>query len=200
MLSNSIDIMTPNPIDQDRENLRARKFMMWLFLVSSFIFFAGLTSGYIVYTAGDPSRGIKTLLPEVFKYSTLVILLSSVTMHLAYSAGKKLQFSKQNLYLAITIVLGIAFLLFQFQAWVTLFNQGVTFVNPNASHSFIYVFTAAHLLHIVVGLVLLFKALTGKLTGISPVRNTFRLEVTSIFWHFIDILWIYLYVFLLLNQ
>lgn len=195
-----MDIMTQKPIDQDRENLKARKFMMWLFLVSSFIFFAGLTSGFIVYTAGDPSRGIKFLLPEVFKYSTAVILLSSGTMHLAYNAGKKLQFVKQNLYLGLTITLGFAFLLLQFQAWVTLFNQGVTFVNPNASNSFIYVFTAAHLLHIIVGIVLLFKALTGKLISISPVRNTFRLEVTSIFWHFIDILWIYLYVFLLLNQ
>lgn len=192
--------MTQKPIDQDRENLKARKFMMWLFLVSSFIFFAGLTSGFIVYTAGDPSRGIKIILPDVFKYSTSVIILSSLTMHLAYLSGKRLQFSKQNLYLSITIVLGIAFLLFQVQAWITLFNLGATFVNPNASHSFIYVFTAAHLLHILVGIILLFRAFTGRLTTISPVRNTFRLEVTSIFWHFIDILWIYLYVFLLLNQ
>ncbi|MEJ6980800.1 heme-copper oxidase subunit III [Pedobacter sp. P351] len=192
--------MTQKHIDQDRENLKARKFMMWLFLVSSFIFFAGLTSGFIVYTAGDPSRGIKILLPQVFKYSTAVIILSSISMHWAYLSGKRLQFSKQNLYLSITIILGIAFLLFQVQAWITLFNQGVTFVNPNASHSFIYVFTAAHLLHIIVGIILLFRAFTGKLTNVSPVRNNFRLEATSIFWHFIDILWIYLYVFLLLNQ
>ena len=192
--------MTQKHIDQDRENLKARKFMMWLFLVSSFIFFAGLTSGFIVYTAGDPSRGIKILLPQVFKYSTAVIILSSISMHWAYLSGKKLQFNKQNLYLSITIILGIAFLLFQVQAWITLFNQGVTFVNANASHSFIYVFTAAHLLHIIVGLILLIRAFSGKLTNVSPVRNNFRLEVTSIFWHFIDILWIYLYVFLLLNQ
>ncbi|MGV3507771.1 MAG: cytochrome c oxidase subunit 3 [Sphingobacteriaceae bacterium] len=193
--------MTQKPIEQDRENLKARKFMMWLFLVSSFIYFAGLTSGYIVYTAGHPSRGIKTILPEVFQYSTIAIILSSVTMHLAYLAGKKLQFSKQNIYLVITALLGVVFFVLQYQAFEILFNRGVVFSgNPNASQSFIYVFVASHLLHIGMGILLLIRALSGKLTTISPVRNTFRLEVTSIFWHFIDILWIYLYVFLLLNQ
>ncbi|HEX8378416.1 MAG TPA: cytochrome c oxidase subunit 3 [Pedobacter sp.] len=192
--------MAQKIIEQDRENFKARKFMMWLFLVSSFIYFAGLTSGFIVYTAGDPSRGIKTLLPDVFKYSTAVIILSSLTMHLAYLAGKRLQFKKQNAYLILTALLGIIFFVLQTKAWSILFNQGVPFVNINASHSFIYVFTASHLLHIVVGVILLLRAINFYLNKISPVKNNFRLEVTSIFWHFIDILWIYLYVFLLLNQ
>jgi cytochrome c oxidase subunit 3 len=192
--------MAQKIIEQDRENFKARKFMMWLFLVSSFIYFAGLTSGFIVYTAGDPSRGIKTLLPDVFKYSTAAIIISSLTMHLAYLAGKRLQFKKQNLYLIATILLGMLFFFLQLKAWSILFNQGVPFVNINASHSFIYVFTASHLVHIAVGVILLLRALNVNVNKISPVKNTFRLEVTSIFWHFIDILWIYLYVFLLLNQ
>ncbi|HEY0055905.1 MAG TPA: cytochrome c oxidase subunit 3 [Pedobacter sp.] len=192
--------MAQKIIEQDRENFKARKFMMWLFLVSSFIYFAGLTSGFIVYTAGDPSRGIKTLLPDVFKYSTAVIILSSLTMHLAYLAGKRLQFQKQNACLILTATLGVIFFVLQTKAWSILFNQGVPFVNINASHSFIYVFTASHLLHIVVGVILLLRAINFNLHKISPVKNNFRLEVTSIFWHFIDILWIYLYVFLLLNQ
>jgi cytochrome c oxidase subunit 3 len=192
--------MAQKIIEQDRENFKARKFMMWLFLVSSFIYFAGLTSGFIVYTAGDPSRGIKTLLPDVFKYSTVAIIISSLTMHLAYMAGKRLQFKKQNLYLIATILLGVLFFFLQLKAWSILFNQGVPFVNINASHSFIYVFTASHLLHIAVGVILLLRALNVNVNKISPVKNNFRLEVTSIFWHFIDILWIYLYVFLLLNQ
>jgi cytochrome c oxidase subunit III len=188
-------------IEKDRENFRARKFMMWLFLVSSFIFFAGLTSGYIVYTAGHPSRGINTILPNVFAYSSGVIVLSSITMHIAYLAGKRLQFKKQNAYLILTLLLGVIFFILQLQSWGTLFNRGIVFSgNPNASQSFLYVFIAAHLLHIAVGIVLLLRALAFKPQNISPVRNTFRLEATSIFWHFVDILWIYLYVFLLLNQ
>lgn len=192
--------MTQNLLEQEREGMKARKFMMWLFLVSSFIYFAGLTSGFIVYTAGDPSRGIKTLLPEAFKYSTVIIILSSLTMHLAYLAGKKVNFSQQRLFVLLTILLGVAFFYSQLQAWSTLFNQGITFVNVNASNSFIYVFTASHLLHILMGIIILFRALPGKIAKTSQERNIYRLEVTGIFWHFIDILWIYLYVFLLLNQ
>ncbi len=188
-------------MEQDKVNLGAKKFLMWLFLVSSFIYFAGLTSGFIVYTAGSPNRGIKTLLPTAFMYSTAVILISSVTMHLAVRAGKRLQYDKQKLFLVLTMVLGILFFVIQLQAWKALISQGVYFsFNRNASQSFIYVFTGSHLLHIVAGLFLLAGALIGRLTGISQVRNVFRLEITSIFWHFIDILWIYLYIFLLLNQ
>ena len=162
LLDNMISYSMAQPsIEHERDSLKARKFMMWLFLVSSFIYFAGLTSGFIVYTAGDPSRGIKFILPDVFKFSTLAIVLSSVTMHLAYLSAKKEQISKQNLYLGITILLGLAFFVLQVQAWGIMFNQGVPFVNINASHSFVYVFTASHLLHILVGIILLLHALRG---------------------------------------
>ncbi|WP_187774760.1 heme-copper oxidase subunit III [Pedobacter sp. BS3] len=192
--------MAQIPTEQDRQNLKAKKFLVWLFIVSSFILFAGFTSGFIVYTAGSPNRGIKTILPHTFIYSTAIIILSSVTMHLAYLSGKRLQFGKQKLFLVLTILLGIAFFYAQLTAWGTLIKQGVYFINYNASQSFIYVFTGMHLLHIFAGLIMVLTALIGKIRNISQVRNMFRLETTSIFWHFIDILWIYIYVFLLLNQ
>ncbi|NEU08731.1 heme-copper oxidase subunit III [Flavihumibacter sp. R14] len=185
---------------EDKQNLKAKKFLVWLFIISSFMIFAGLTSGYIVYTAGSPDRGLKTILPQAFKYSTVIIILSSITMHLAYKAAKRLRFNQQMMYLAATIVLGILFMVVQFYAWQVLTRQGVYFVNYNASQSFIYVFTGFHMLHIFAGILMLVNSLTGALKRIPQVRNLFRLEVTSIFWHFIDILWIYLYVFLLLNQ
>jgi cytochrome c oxidase subunit III len=185
---------------EDKQNLKAKKFLVWLFIISSFMIFAGLTSGFIVYTAGSPDRGLKTILPQAFKYSTAIIILSSLTLHLAYRAAKRLQFDRQKLYLAATIVLGIAFMVVQFEAWQVLTRQGVYFVNYNASQSFIYVFTGFHMLHIFAGLLMLVNSLFGAFGKIGQVRNLFRLEVTSIFWHFIDILWIYLYVFLLLNQ
>ena len=173
---------------------------MWLFVISSFMMFAALTSGFIVYTEGNAERGIKVLLPKAFIYSSIIILLSSVTMHLAYLSGRKLDFSKQKLYTVLTILLGIAFFFSQYNAWSVLTEAGAFFVNYNASQSFIYVFTGAHLLHIFAGIIMLIYSLVGKIRNIPQVRNLFRLEVTSIFWHFIDILWIYLYVFLLLNQ
>lgn len=185
---------------EDKQNLKAKKFLVWLFIISSFMIFAGLTSGFIVYTAGSPDRGLKTILPQAFKYSTVIIILSSITMHFAYKAAKRLQFGQQKMYLAATIVLGILFMVVQFYAWQMLTRQGVYFVNYNASQSFIYVFTGFHMLHIFAGILMLVNSLTGAFKKIPQVRNLFRLEVTSIFWHFIDILWIYLYVFLLLNQ
>ena len=191
--------MDQTPIE-DIQSLKARKFLMWLFVISSFMMFAALTSGFIVYTEGNAERGIKVLLPKAFIYSTIIIIISSVTMHLAYLSGKKLDFSKQKLYTVLTIVLGIAFFISQYSAWKVLTDAGAYFVNYNASQSFIYVFTGAHLLHIFAGIIMLIYSLIGKTRNIPQVRNIFRLEVTSIFWHFIDILWIYLYVFLLLNQ
>ena len=185
---------------EDKQNLKAKKFLVWLFIISSFMIFAGLTSGFIVYTAGSPDRGLKTILPEAFLYSAAIIVLSSITMHLAYLSAKKLQFGLQKLYLVITIVLGLSFMAMQFYGWQLLTGQGVYFVNYNASQSFIYVFTGLHMLHIIAGVVMLINSLVGSVRNIAQVRNLFRLETTSIFWHFIDILWIYLYVFLLLNQ
>ncbi len=185
---------------QDMQSLKARKFLMWLFVISSFMMFAALTSGFIVYSEGNAERGIKVLLPKIFIYSTVIIIISSITMHLAYLSAKKLDFSKQKIYTILTILLGVVFFICQYSAWSVLTESGAYFVNSNASHTFIYVFTGAHLLHIFAGLIMLVYSLIGKMRNIPQVRNLFRLEVTSIFWHFIDILWIYLYVFLLLNQ
>ncbi len=187
-------------VEQDKMNLKAKKFLVWLFVISSFMLFAALTSGFIVYTAGSVERGIKISLPQAFIYSTAVIFISSFTMHMAYLSGKRLQFDKQKLYLIITILLGLLFFGLQLYSWDYLINQGIYFVNPNASQSFLYVFTGAHLIHVFAGILMLITAWVGKVKNIPQTRNLFRLEVTSIFWHFIDILWIYLYVFLLLNQ
>ncbi|WP_202616967.1 cytochrome c oxidase subunit 3 [Arcticibacter tournemirensis] len=191
---------TQVPMEQDKLNLRPKKFLMWLFVITTFMLFAALTSGFIVYTAGSPARGIKMVLPDIFLYSTSVILLSSVTMYLAYRAGKTLRFGKQTLFLVLTILLGVLFCVLQIRSWQTFISQGVYFINPNASQSFLYVFTGAHLLHIFAGLLMLIHALRGRLRNIPQVKNLFNLELTSIFWHFLGLLWLYLYVFLLLNQ
>jgi cytochrome c oxidase subunit 3 len=186
--------------EQDKINFKAKKFLVWLVVISSFMLFAALTSGFIVYTGGSVDRGLKIILPQAFKISTALILLSSFIMHMAYTSAKRLQFDRQKLYLLLTLVLGIGFFVLQLSAWKTLISQGVYFVNTNASQSFIYVFTGAHLVHVFAGLLFVFSAWLGKARNIPQENNLFRLEVAAIFWHFIDILWIYLYVFLLLNQ
>lgn len=179
---------------------KAKKFSLWLGMIGMFMMFAALSSGFIVYTQGGIDKGIKTILPAAFIYSTIAIVLSSVTMHLAYSSAKKMEFRKQIIYLLATIALGIVFFIIQLDAWGILTERGVYFINNNASQSFIYIFTGMHLAHILAGLAVLIRALIGKLNNIPQINNVFRMELASIFWHFLDVLWIYIYVFLLLNQ
>lgn len=192
--------MNQSIIDKERLNLQPKKFSMWLFIITSFMLFAAFTSGFIVYTQGSVNKGIKIVLPHAFIFSTIVIIISSATMYLAFRAAKQLQFEKQRQFLWLTLLLGIAFFCLQFYAWSILVKMGVYLINPNASQSFIYIFTGVHLVHILAGLILVANSLVGSYRNSPPVKNLFRLEMTSIFWHFVDILWIYLYVFLLLNQ
>jgi len=184
---------------EDKLALGPKKFNMWIFIFTSFMFFAALTSGFIVYSGGR-GHGINMVLPSAFMYSTITIVISSITMFMASKAAKALQFDKQRLYLILTLVLGILFFAIQLYGWGQMIKMGVYFINNNASQSFIYVFTAMHLIHIIAGLLLLANTLRGSYKNIPQVKNMFGIEMSSIFWHFVDIIWIYLYVFLLLNQ
>ena len=185
---------------QDKINLGAKKFNMWIFIFTSFMFFAALSSAFIVYSGGK-GHGIDVFLPYAFRYSTIVLIISSGTLFIASKAAKELQFEKQRLFLWITFSLGITFFIIQVYAWYVLtYKMGIYFVNPNASRTFIYIFSGAHLLHIIAGLAVLLNAILATYRNVPQVRNVFKMEMASIFWHFLDIIWIYLYVFLLLNQ
>ncbi|ADY53160.1 cytochrome c oxidase, subunit III [Pseudopedobacter saltans DSM 12145] len=184
--------------DIDRHNLQPKKFIMWLFLISSIIFFAGLTSGFIVYTGSG--RVLNVQLPKIFGYSSIVILLSSATLYWASQQTKRLNFTNQRIGLWLTFFLGIAFIAMQIYGWKVWTELGVYFINSNASISFVYAFTFLHILHILAGLIIIITALVSSYGKVPNVINSFRMQITSIFWHFVDILWIYLYLFLLLNQ
>src|SRR5690606_26459404 len=95
---------------------KAKKFSLWLGMIGMFMMFAALSSGFIVYTQGGVDKGIKTILPNAFVYSTALIVISSLTMHLAYRAAKRMEFRKQVIYLLATIALGIGFFIIQIQA------------------------------------------------------------------------------------
>lgn len=185
---------------EDKVNLGAKKFVMWIFIFTSFMLFAALTSGYIVYSGGS-GHGLNITLPLSFRYSTIVLIASSITLFLAARAAKRLDLAKQQLMLWLTIGLGVVFLILQVYGWYTLsYKMHIYLVDPNATRSFVYVMTFLHLLHIIGGIVWLISALSGSIKHIPQVKNLYRMEMTSIFWHFLDIIWIYLYVFLLLNQ
>jgi len=187
-------------LEVDRYNLQPKKFILWLFIVSSMIFFAGLTSGFIVYSGEGAGKSLNVKLPNVFIYSTVVIVLSSLTLHWAYLQNKRLKFGQQRLWLWVTLLLGIVFIALQIYGWKVWISLGIYFINSNASISFVYAFTLFHIVHILAGLIIIITAIISSYKPIPNVTNRFRIEIASIFWHFVDILWIYLYLFLLLNQ
>ncbi len=188
-MENSQDIFDPRP----------RKFIVWLFVVSSTIMFGGFTSYYLVFAASK-GKGHGLVLPDAFIYSSLVIIASSITLVLASRAWRKLNFGLQRTMLWITVILAISFGFMQFNAWGSMVRTGATLVGNNAAISFIYIVSGLHLLHIIAGVALISSALAGSYRNIPSAKINYRMEIASIFWHFIDILWIYLYVFLLLNR
>ena len=192
--------MPTYPQETDRYNLQPKKFIVWLFMISSFIFFAGLTSGFIVYAGDSLAKQLSIKMPQAFLYSTILVVASSITLQWAYIQTKRLNVAKQRAGLYITLVLGLAFIGSQIYGWIVLTNLGAFFTSSNASISFVYVFTLFHILHIVAGLILMIGAVSSSYKSVPNVLNLFRMEITIVFWHFVDILWIYLYVFLLLNQ
>ena len=178
---------------------KPKKFVVWLFVVSSTIMFGGWTSYYIVFSASK-GKGHGLVLPDAFIYSTVVLVASSIALYLASRALRNGNKTSQQLFLWITLVLGLAFGFLQFQAWTSLYQSGAFLINNNAAISLIYIVSGFHLLHIFAGICFILNSLVGSYKNIPAEKAVYRQEITSIFWHFIDILWIYLYVFLLLNS
>ncbi|WP_158797293.1 cytochrome c oxidase subunit 3 [Pedobacter sp. L105] len=180
-------------------SFKAKKFILWLFVVSSTIMFGGFTSYYIVFAASK-GKGHGLVLPEVFMYSTAVLILSSICLFFAAKAVRNHNIQTQKIFLWVTLALGLVFGYLQVDAWSALYRSGATLVNNNAAISVIYIVSGMHLLHIFAGLCFIASSLLGAYRKVSSENAVFRIEIASIFWHFIDILWIYLYVFLLLNS
>ncbi len=185
--------------DLNSFDYRPKKFIVWLFVVSSTIMFGGFTSYYIVFAASK-GKGHGLVLPDMFIYSTGVLIASSICLFLASRQLRLGKISTQRALLWITLVLGITFGYLQVEAWSSMVRSGAVLINNNAAISLIYIVSGMHLLHIFAGLCLVIASLVGTYQNISIEKRQYRMEITSIFWHFIDILWIYLYVFLLLNS
>ena len=183
--------------DTGRLDYQPKKFVVWLFVVASVILFASLTSAYIVMRS--QGRWLHFLLPGIFNISTFILISSSISLQGAYIAARRLKFGQEKLLLWLTFFLGICFLISQWLAWRVLVHNGV-FFSGNPSGSFLYVISGFHAIHIIAGLFMLIYAISGAHRTILQAKNIYRIQIALIFWHFLDFLWIYLYVFLLLNQ
>jgi cytochrome c oxidase subunit 3 len=178
-------------------SMHPKKFALWLFLVTVLMIFAALTSAYIVRQA--EGNWLEYELPEIFWVTSGIVFLSSVSMQVAYFAAKRDNFIGLRIGMVLTVLLGFAFLVGQWYSWVALVDREVFFVG-NPAGSFLYVFTGLHALHLISGVIFLIIVLisTFRYKVHSQALNT--LEMATTYWHFLGGLWLYLFLFLLLNH
>lgn len=180
--------------------MHPKKFAMWLFIVSVIMLFAGLTSAYVVRKA--EGNWLEFPMPTVFYWSSVVILASSATMHWAVASARKDEIARLKWAMLLTFALGTAFLAMQWQGWADLVGAGIYFTGStsNPSGSFLYVLSGLHGLHIISALV--FVAIITFVSFRLQVHSKamVRIEMCANYWHFLDLLWIYLFIFLLLNS
>jgi cytochrome c oxidase subunit 3 len=178
-------------------SMHPKKFALWLFLVTVLMVFAALTSAYIVRQA--EGNWLEYELPEIFWITSGIVVLSSICVQGAYFAAKKDNFLGLRIWMVLTVLLGIAFLVGQWYSWVALVDREVFFVG-NPAGSFLYVFTGLHAVHLISGVIFLIIVLisTFRYKVHSQALNT--LEMATTYWHFLGGLWLYLFLFLLLNH
>ncbi|GMQ30834.1 cytochrome c oxidase subunit 3 [Algoriphagus confluentis] len=178
-------------------SMHPKKFALWLFMVTVVMLFAAWTSAYIVRQA--EGNWLEYDLPEVFWITSGIVVLSSLALQWAYFSAKKDNFANLRTGMVLTVLLGIGFLVGQWYSWIALVDREVFFVG-NPAGSFLYVITGMHALHLISGLLFLIIVLisTFRLKVHSQAMNT--MEMATTYWHFLGGLWLYLFMFLLLNH
>jgi cytochrome c oxidase subunit 3 len=184
------------PVSSQRKRIHPHKFTLWVGIASIVMMFAGLTSAYIV--KGSSPGWSTVLMPRLFYYSTAVLLLSSLTIQLSLKAFKERNRPQYRRLLSITAFLGLAFVVMQILAFRQLWEAGSHLTGAGAAQ-FLYIIFGLHAIHVVGGVIALWvmfaRAFSAKMRSYNPVP----VEVVSTYWHFVDLLWIYLFVFFLWN-
>lgn len=191
--------MNAVPRQYRRSKIHSHQFALWVGLGTIIMMFVAMTSAYIVRRAAGNWYEFK--LPDIFLLNTVVILLSSLTIQTAFHAFKKGLELRYKSLLLVTFALGIAFVALQYQGWQEMNAMGATFtINP--SSSFVYVISGLHAAHVLGGITALTVAVTHAY--ILPFRPTesrvLRFGLVVQYWHFVDILWVYLFGFFLLQS
>lgn len=182
-----------------RNKINPQKFALWAAMASIMMMFGAFTSAYIVKQAGG--NWLEFSLPDVFYVSTLVMILSGVFVQLSFNSFKSARYNQYRNYLIAGLAGGILFIVFQYLGWSALFEKGVD-LKGNVSGSFLYLITGVHALHVLGGIAALTVALIHSMTLKFNVtqKRIDRFELVVHYWHFVDILWIYLLIFLMFKK
>lgn len=180
----------------EEKNNRAKKMMLWFGIISLTMSFAGLTSAVLVSSKrADWLTNIT--IPSAFSTSTLLIVLSSITILLSKVFFKKSKLKQSLIMLITTLILGVGFLVSQFNGFGQIIDQGYYLTGPssNVTMSYLYVIAFWHILHVIVGLIVLLVVIYNHFKQKYNTNNMIGLELSATYWHFVDILWLLLFLF-----
>lgn len=174
---------------------KSAKPMLWVSMISMVMFFAGLTSAYVISMKRDD--WVTFELPNAFYISTLLIVLSSITIGVSQNLIKKGKRELSIVFLLITFVLGIGFMWQQYAGFEQLRNAGLFFTGPSStvSTSFIIGISLMHAFHVIAGILVLLVVIYNHFKYKYTSNDLLGFELGAIFWHFVDVLWIYLFFF-----
>jgi len=174
---------------------KSAKPMLWVSMISMVMFFAGLTSAYVISMKRDD--WVTFDLPDAFYISTVLIILSSITIFISQKLIKKDKRELSIAFLLITLALGIAFVWQQYVGFLELKGAGLYFTGKDStvSTSFIIGITLMHVLHIFAGIIVLLVVIYNHFKYQYKADDLLGFELGAIFWHFVDVLWIYLFFF-----
>ena len=180
------------------------KFMLQMAIFGSGLMFFGLMATYLARER--PDAGFEKIqIPQIFWISTLVIMISSLTLHLANMNFKQDRYLNYRTLMGITLALGGAFIVMQFWGWKEIFTQNSNPEMKNA-RGFIYLLSGLHIFHIVLGLGFLIKIFVEAIKRMSYIDsfiysvnppNQLKINLIIFYWHFVDVLWVVLFLFLL---
>jgi cytochrome c oxidase subunit III len=182
-------------INDQKSRLHPHKFALWIALASIVMMFAGLSSAYIVKR--NQANWLTFDLPLIFWYSTGVIIISSITIMLSRKAFINREMQNYKKWLMVTTLLGIAFVIMQYTGFAQLWRSGIT-LTRNVSFSFLFVIVGLHAVHVIGGvtalIILLLKSFSSKRKNYSRIS----IDLMNTYWHFVDFLWIYILIFLVM--
>jgi cytochrome c oxidase subunit 3 len=183
--------------DNKARTERSYKLLLLFAMISMTMMFAGITSAFVVSKSrADWLKNFQ--LPIAFYFSTAVIIGCSITFHLAKKAIQKDNRSATTTFLLSTLGLGIAFVILQFVGFGQIVENGYYFTGSESSitTTFLYIVTLVHLLHLAGGIISLLIIIYNHFKQKYNSTQTIGIELGAMYWHFLDILWVFLFLFL----
>lgn len=189
--------MTNEILEQEYKvaHRKSAKPMLWISMVSMTMTFIGLTSAHII--SSNREDWVSFELPSALYISTAFIIMSSITFLVAKKSISKDNRAATSIFLILTLLLGIGFVYYQVQVFYDLQEAGLYLAGKDSvvSASLLIVISFAHIIHVLAGLIVLMVVIYNHFKKRYNAMETLGLELGGIFWHFVDIIWILLFLF-----